>query len=94
MKSCVESGVENICHAPLAKMRFIYKCMRMSMCKKTLSVFGSGSSFLFLDSPVSADFISPLLTVEHEPLCEHDLVYLFSQYFLSPFSALFFNSLP
>lgn len=72
------------------------------MCKKTLSIFGSGSSsvfllafYLFLDSPVSVDFISPLLTVEHEFVCAcvrvHDLVYLFSRYFLSPFSVFPFS---
>lgn len=61
MKSCVESGVENICHAPLATMRFIYKCKRMRMRKKTLSIFGSGSSFVvFFWVPLVA-FISGLV---------------------------------
>lgn len=49
MKSCVESGVENICHAPTSKdaiylRRWVHVSMS-KMCKKTLSIFGSGSSF-------------------------------------------------
>ena len=58
MKSCVESCVENICHAPLAKMRFI--CVCVCLCKKTPSIFGSGSS-LFL----------PLLDFYFELQCAH-----------------------
>lgn len=71
----------------------IYLCM--SMCKKTLSIFGSGSSFFaiacflfwarfFLRYIARFYSLVPLLTWIW--VC----VYLFSQYFLSPFFFDFF----